>query len=261
MFNFVRRPADHAAFASGSSKYRTAIGSRRLRPALLAGTSAAVLLTLLSAGGPADALCLVCSSAPANPATSATSAMISSSQQAAQMAQQAISALNRASQAIQAMQAVQANARAAASAGPNNLGLDPKHPGQPLLNVPDGMSTAGAGGLVPDSGLSGPGIANPVTTWVGANTPTQSTSSGLTSVTIQQTAPQALLNWTTFNVGKNTIVNFSQGASTWVALNRIMDPSGSPSQISGKSMRPAKSTSSIRTASSSADLARSTLAR
>jgi filamentous hemagglutinin family protein len=94
------------------------------------------------------------------------------------------------------------------------------------------MSTAGAGGLVPDSGLSGPGIANPVTTWVGANTPTQSISSGLTSITIQQTAPQALLNWTTFS--KNTIVNFSQDASTWVALNRIMDPSGSPSQILGQ---------------------------
>jgi hypothetical protein len=234
MFNFVCRPAHPTAFASGPAKYGTATRGRRLRRALLAGTSGAVLLTLLSAGRPAAARCFLCSSASANPTTAVTSSTISSSQQAAQVAQQAMNALSRASQAIQAMQAVQAKARAAATAGANNLGPDPNHPGQSLLNVPDGMSTAGAGGLVPDSGLSSTGIANPVTTWIGANTPMQSTSSGLTTVTIQQTAPQALLNWIAFNVGKNTIVNFSQGASTWVALNRIMDPSGSPSQILGQ---------------------------
>jgi hypothetical protein len=101
------------------------------------------------------------------------------------------------------MQASQAAARNLALAGPNNLGADPNHPGMLLPNVPNGLN---AGGLAPDSGLAAPGVANPVSSWVNASTPVQTTSNGQTLVAIQQTAPQALLNWTTFNVGKNTIV-------------------------------------------------------
>jgi filamentous hemagglutinin family protein len=202
------------------------------RAALLAGTSA-VALSILAAA-PVQARCLFCSAGTTNPASLAEAAALTGAAQAAAAALQSQAALARASQSIQAMMAVQARARAMAAAGPNNLGLDPNHPGQLLLNVPDGMSTAGAGALVPDSGLASTGVANPVTTWTGANTPTQSASGGVTTVTIQQTAAQALLNWTTFNVGKNTVVNFNQGASTWVALNRIMDPSASPSQILGQ---------------------------
>jgi filamentous hemagglutinin family protein len=202
------------------------------RAALLAGTSA-VALSILAAA-PVQARCLFCSAGATNPASLAEAAALTGAAQAAAAALQSQAALARASQSIQAMMAVQARARALAGVGPNNLGPDPNHPGQLLLNVPDGMSTAGAGGLVPDSGLASSGVANPVSTWTGANTPTQSTSGGVTTVTIQQTAAQALLNWTTFNVGKNTVVNFNQGASTWVALNRIMDPSASPSQILGQ---------------------------
>src|SRR5450756_1731601 len=130
------------------------------------------------------------------------------------------------------MQSVQNAARNLAFAGPNNLGMDPNHPGQLLSNVPNGLNT---GGLVPDSGLAAPGSANAVTSWVNANTPTQSTSNGQTTVSIRQTASQALLNWATFNVGKSTIVNFDQqGNADWVALNKIIDPSGVPSQILGQ---------------------------
>src|SRR5262245_20118631 len=149
-------------------------------------------------------------------ATNAASSAISSAQQAAQMAQQSASALARAAQAIQAMQAVQNAARSLARSAPSG--------------VPNGLAP---GGLVPDSGLAGPGAANPVSTWVGANTPAQSASDGQTVVTINQTAPQALLNWQTFNVGAETTVNFNQqGNTTWIALNKIA-ATGVPSQILG----------------------------
>src|SRR5579864_3950570 len=172
-----------------------------LRNALLGGASVLAILV----AGPAVLARPLGGASTIAPTTAAANAALTGAQDAAAVARQSQSALTRATQAIQAMQAVQARARGAAASGPNNLGSDPNHPGTLLQNVPDGMSTIGAGGLVPKDGG----------TWVGANTPTQSTSSGLTTVTIQQTAPQALLNWTTFNVGRNTIVNFSQGASSW----------------------------------------------
>ncbi len=108
----------------------------------------------------------------------------------------------------------------------------PNHPGQLLPNVPNGLNI---GGLVPDSGLARAGAANPVSTWVNANTPTQTTGNGQTVVAIDQTAPQAMLNWSTFNVGRNTIVDFNQQSNAnWVALNKINDSSGVPSQILGQ---------------------------
>ena len=80
--------------------------------------------------------------------------------------------------------------------------------------------------------LAGPGVANPVTTWVGANTPTQTTSGNSTIVTIQQTQAQALLTWSSFNVGANTTLNFNQQPG-WLAINKVNNPSGVPSQILG----------------------------
>ena len=60
------------------------------------------------------------------------------------------------------------------------------------------------------------------------------------TVTIKQTQPQALLTWETFNVGKETTVYFNQhagtqddGSNNWIAFNKILDPSGVPSQILG----------------------------
>jgi filamentous hemagglutinin len=78
----------------------------------------------------------------------------------------------------------------------------------------------------------------PAWTGVGALSQSVNGSNNQTTVTITQDQPQALLNWLTFNVGKNTVLDFDQsagGASVgdWVAINRILDPSLAPSQILG----------------------------
>jgi filamentous hemagglutinin family protein len=173
-----------------------------------------------------------------SPATSTAGASNpSTTGQTTALSQRSSNVLQRTSQAMQAIKAMQATARnlAVATSAPANLGADPNHPGHQLPNVPNGLVT---GGLVPDSGLSTSGIANAVTTWQNAKTPTQSTSNGQTTVNIQQTGQQAILNWTTFNIGKSTTLNFDQSVGgtnvgQWIAFNKILDPSGSPSQILG----------------------------
>ncbi len=148
-------------------------------------------------------------------------------------------ALARTTQALQAVQAMQAAAHAAAVAGAANLGFDPNHPGLVLPNVPNGLVLGGlkvAPGV--PANLSAPAPGEDPTLWQGANLPSQTVSSTQTTVNIKQTAQQALLNWETFNVGKQTTVNFDQTAgganeSEWVAFNTITDPSGRPSQILG----------------------------
>src|SRR5271166_4222883 len=139
--------------------------------------------------------------------------------------------LSRTTQALQAVQAMQSAAQNIAQNAPNNLGLDPNHPGRQLPNVPNGLTKGGlqvAPGATANSAL-----------WQNANLPTQSASNGQTTVTITQTAPKAILTWKTFNVGKNTTADFDQSAGTqngtnnWIVLNRILDPTGVPSQILG----------------------------
>ena len=130
-------------------------------------------------------------------------------------------ALSRTTSALNAVRAMQAAARAAASSGPANLGEDPNHPGLMLPNVPNGLTI---GGLEVD----------PAAAWTGASQPVQSGR----NVTITQTQQQAVLNWKTFNIGRNTALNFDQSAGgervgEWVAFNKVNDPSGVPSQILG----------------------------
>ncbi|MEI6862284.1 MAG: filamentous hemagglutinin N-terminal domain-containing protein, partial [Verrucomicrobiota bacterium] len=142
-----------------------------------------------------------------------------------QMRANAQDRLARTTQALQAVQAMQAAARALAVTGPNNLGPDPRHVGQTLPNVPDGLAV---GGLAVATGSG----------WTGASLPAQTVTGGLTTVTITQSAAQAILNWTTFNIGKNTTLAFDQRAGgadigQWVVFNQINDPSGSPAQILG----------------------------
>jgi filamentous hemagglutinin family protein len=149
------------------------------------------------------------------PVASSITSNLQSQAQAAAIAQQSQSALSRIATALAAMQTAQTAARNIAQSAPST--------------VPNGLT---AGGLVPDSGLAAPGVANPVHTWVGAQTPTQSTAGGQTNVSINQTAAKAILSWNDFNVGKNTTVTFNQLQPTWVALNKIA-PSGVPSQILG----------------------------
>lgn len=129
----------------------------------------------------------------------------------AQLKANADDILSRTTRAIQAAEAMQQAAR--------NLSL------QSSTAVPNGLTV---GGLQVATGAhSG---------WQGANLPVQSVANGQVTVTIQQTASQALLNWQTFNLGKNTTAYFNQSAGgsaahTWVALNQIWDLS--PSQILG----------------------------
>jgi filamentous hemagglutinin family protein len=148
----------------------------------------------------------------------------------AQLQKNSTEILARTVQALQSAQALQQAARNVALQGSNNLGLNPRSPGLQLPNVPNG--------LAPGALQVAPGVGSNPALWQGAHLPSQSVANGQTTVTIQQTAPKAILNWQTFNVGKNTIAYFNQSAggalaNTWVSLNRILDPSGLPSQILG----------------------------
>ncbi|MBK8039984.1 MAG: filamentous hemagglutinin family protein [Verrucomicrobiaceae bacterium] len=161
-----------------------------------------------AAGVPADA-----SAANANSVNAAAAAT-----QARAAAQDM---LTRNTLALDAVQAMQDAARAAA-ATQNNAGANPNFPGMTLPDVPDGL---GVGGLHFISAS-------------GANSPTQSMDNARAIVNIQQTQQQAMLEWNTFNVGRQTTVKFDQSAggsnaASWIAFNRITDPSGNPSQILG----------------------------
>ncbi|UGV28505.1 filamentous hemagglutinin N-terminal domain-containing protein [Rhodopseudomonas boonkerdii] len=143
----------------------------------------------------------------------ASDAVTLAAQQAAAVARQTQGSLARAAKAVQDMQAVQAAARAAAAARQTSLTAP--------MNVPNGL---GAGGLLP----------NVPAGWSGANAPVQAVdANGQTQVGIRQTSQQAILNWTSFNVGAKTTLTFDQqGNNGWVALNRVNAATG-PSQILG----------------------------
>ncbi|MCU7248031.1 filamentous hemagglutinin family protein [Pseudomonas koreensis] len=129
-------------------------------------------------------------------------------QKASQQLQRSIQTLNNTVAAIAAQQAAQAAGRAAA------LGT--------VQFVPDGL---GEGGLKVDNSLT--------QGWQNAKGPQQTQADGKTNVRIEQTADKAILNWETFNVGRNTTVEFAQQAN-WAVLNRVNDPSARPSQIQGQ---------------------------
>ncbi|CAD5201817.1 filamentous haemagglutinin family protein [Pseudomonas sp. FEN] len=129
-------------------------------------------------------------------------------QQANQQLQRSLANFNNSVAAIAAQQAAQAAGRQAALAR--------------LPTVPDGL---GEGGLKVDTGLT--------QGWLNAKAPVQTQTDGKTTVSITQTADKAILNWETFNVGRNTTVDFAQ-QSNWAVLNRINDPQARPSQIQGQ---------------------------
>ena len=122
---------------------------------------------------------------------------------------------------------MQSAARAAAQAGANNLGVNPNNPAQQLPNVPDGLAPGGlqfvsaTGASAPSQGRGGRGV----------------------QVTVKQTVQQALINWSKFNIGRNTTLHFDQSAGgvdvgQWVAFNKVNDPTGQPSQILGSITAP-----------------------
>ncbi|MFS2055693.1 filamentous hemagglutinin N-terminal domain-containing protein, partial [Variovorax sp. CT11-76] len=90
-------------------------------------------------------------------------------------------------------------------------------------SVPDGLAE---GGLRVE-----PAGAEAVA--VHAQAPQQTQAGGRTTVAIRQTGERAILNWETFNVGRNTTVEFQQQPD-WAVLNRVNDPQARPSRIQGR---------------------------
>ena len=129
-------------------------------------------------------------------------------QRANEPLQRSLNNLNLAARAIAAQQSAQAQARQAAAGVPG---------------VPNGLVQ---GGLQVDTNSLTAG-------WLNAQAPVQTVANGKTAVVVQQTADKAILNWETFNVGKDTTLTFQQ-QKDWAVLNRVNDPQARPSQIQGQ---------------------------
>ena len=145
--------------------------------------------------------------------------------------------LARTTQALEAVKQMQAVARSLAIAGPNNL--KPSLPAVPVNSYGLANGLVVAAGVPKD--LLKPAAGEIAALWTGASLPqvaTQTAAGATTStVTIQQTQQQAVLTWDSFNIGKNTTLNFDQSAGgtnvgQWIAFNKI-GVTGSPSQILG----------------------------
>ncbi|MBH2070084.1 MAG: filamentous hemagglutinin family protein [Burkholderiales bacterium] len=141
------------------------------------------------------------------PATSLNNPLLQQ-QKAEGKLQQSLNNLLLAARGIAAEQAVQAAARQAALAAGG---------------APDGLVK---GGLQVDSNSLTAG-------WLNAQGPVQTQADGKTVVKVVQTDDKAILNWESFNVGKNTTLQFDQ-KSHWSVLNRVNDPLARPSQIQGQ---------------------------
>ena len=212
---------------AGQSVATVSSGFRRR---LLAGASLSAMMAFAVLAGPVQAASpaafsqawLSAKMTAAGRSTGGSAGAIPGTQltaQSLQNIQQSITNLKQAAQAIASAQAAQSAARAAALALPSA--------------VPNGLTP---GGLQPASGYANPATNVWQNAQLGANA--QTVAGGHTTVTVTQTAPQAILNWTTFNIGQNTTLVFDQSAgstsdSSWVALNRVNDPSAHPSQILG----------------------------
>ncbi len=149
--------------------------------------------------------------------------------------QNAEDTLARTTQAINSVKAMQDAARTAAAAKPVL-----SFAGRTLPAVPNGLGVGGlqvAPGVPAD--LANPQVGEDAKLWVGAGLPSQTEKNGKALVTIRQLKPQAVLNWKTFNISKDTTLRFDQSAgkankTQWTAFNKITDPSGQPSQILGR---------------------------
>lgn len=131
-------------------------------------------------------------------------------QQASRQAlQKSVVNLERTAAAIAAQQAAQKAARDAAHIA--------------STHVPDGLV---------QGGLWDRDVNGSLLQWTGADRAVQTTADGNTTVAIKQTESKAVLNWDTFNIGRNTTVDFQQN-STDTVLNRVVGDSTAPSQILG----------------------------
>ncbi|MEX1117545.1 MAG: filamentous hemagglutinin N-terminal domain-containing protein, partial [Terrimicrobiaceae bacterium] len=164
------------------------------------------LLTILALGTAALAGDVLRGGATADPARRNAAARASSGAEAA--AQRAKIAQDRLARTTQVINALRTAQQRAASAGV----------------VPNGLVP---GGLQVGTGANA--------RWIGAQAPNQSGN----TVTVKQTAAQALLNWETFNIGRETTLIFDQSTGgrdigKWIVFNHVLDPSGVPSRILGQ---------------------------
>lgn len=195
---------------------------RSIRAALL--TSTAILPGLIS--HQAQARSLTPGNSSVAPATAAQLAAGQAAQQAAAAGTQAQLSLARAAAALTAARQAQQDAAAAAQA---------------LKSTVNGVVT---GGLMPLGGVTAQSACgdscsslqlNTPASWQNASTTfTQTVKDGKYTVDITQTQQKAILNWETFNIGRNTSVKFEQQSADWTVLNRVTDPTGSPTQILGQ---------------------------
>lgn len=195
---------------------------RGIRAALL--TSTAILPGLIS--HQAQARSLTPGNSSVAPATAAQLAAGVAAQQAAAAGAQAQVSLARAAAALTAARQAQQDAAAAAQA---------------LKSTVNGVVT---GGLMPLGGVTAQSACgdscsslrlNTPASWQNASTTfTQTVKDGKYTVDITQTQQKAILNWETFNIGRNTSVKFEQQSADWTVLNRVTDPTGSPTQILGQ---------------------------
>lgn len=196
---------------------------RSIRAALL--TSTAILPGLIS--HQAQARSLTPGNSSVAPATAAQLAAGLAAQQAATAGAQAQVSLARAAAALTAARQAQQDAAAAAA--------------QALKSTVNGVVT---GGLMPLGGVTAQSACgdscsslrlNTPASWQNASTTfTQTVKDGKYTVDITQTQQKAILNWETFNIGRNTSVKFEQQSADWTVLNRVTDPTGSPTQILGQ---------------------------
>ncbi|UTM01074.1 filamentous hemagglutinin family protein [Alcaligenes sp. NLF5-7] len=128
--------------------------------------------------------------------------------QARQKLARSVENLGRSAAAIAAQQAAQKAARAAAAGNPS---------------VPDGHVQGGVWDRDAGGNLH---------TWTGAERPVHTQTGGKHNIAIKQTDSKAVLNWETFNVGRNTTVEFQQ-QKTDAVLNRVDGADMAPSQIQG----------------------------
>jgi filamentous hemagglutinin family protein len=195
------------------------------RQILLAGASVAALIAANSTAGAAPPPVFSPAWFAARGAVRSSAAALARASGA--MAGAAASTQSVADLALMAARIRQAAAAQAAAQGTASMAA--------IVAVPNGLTI---GGL-----QVAPGVTQGGSLWTGAALPVQTTQGGRVGVRVTQTGSTALLNWTTFNVGPHTNLTFDQSAggasaSTWVALNRVTDPSANPTRILGSITAP-----------------------
>ncbi|MDY0241490.1 MAG: filamentous hemagglutinin N-terminal domain-containing protein, partial [Rhodospirillaceae bacterium] len=222
-------PSSPSSYRSLSSPRSPRSPRSHRRQMLLAGASVFALIVAQAvpaqAGRALDAL--GGQGGGVNAVSNAQAAAIAAAQNAAAAGVQSRRNVTRAIDALKGAQQAQAEARRAAQAAASSI-----HNGLGLGGLdPNGVT------VTYDSNGAATGIdltsADNIT-WRGVGSVTQTgKGGGKVQVDIEQNKQQAILTWKSFNVGRDTTLNFNQADSSFVALNRVTGGDIAPSQILG----------------------------